>query len=126
MDNVNRRHGGAVKRLARQLKIWKYLWAVPISSCYLEMRVAKYMDTETSYIPLLDLYLTFLEISGLRDMNDPTGLGSRFRACSSEPKRQEALSKLERAITRSRKARDFADANDHKSAIEQLELLFNQ
>ena len=39
------------------LKIWKYLRNVPVSSCYLEMRAAKHLDGESSYLPFWDLYL---------------------------------------------------------------------
>jgi hypothetical protein len=64
--------------------------------------------------------------ANLAAMNDPTGLGSRFGSCSSESNKQDALSKLERAVTRARKAKDYAHENDHKNAIEQLKLLFAQ
>jgi hypothetical protein len=126
VTRVNNDHNGAVKKLARQLKVWKYRRNVPVSSCYLEMRTAKHMDGETSYSPLWDLYLSLKKIrdADLADMNDPTGLGSRFGSCSSESKRLDAMSKLERAVTRARKAKDYAKDDDHESAIEQLKLLF--
>jgi hypothetical protein len=62
----------------------------------------------------------------LAAMNDPTGLGSRFGACSSETNKQDALSKLEQAVTRARKARNYAKDGDHGNAIAQLKLLFDQ
>ena len=128
VTTVNSKHNGAVKKLARQLKVWKYRRNVPVSSCYLEMRTAKHMDGETTYSPLWDLYLSLKKIrdAELADMNDPTGLGSRFGACSSDSNREDAMSKLERAVTRARKAKDFAKDGDDESAIEQLKLLFNR
>jgi hypothetical protein len=128
VNRVNSKHGGAAKKLARQVKVWKYRRDVPISSCYLEMRAAKHIDGEESYLPLWDLYLALKRIldANLASMNDPTGLGSRFGACSSESNRLDSLSKLERAVTRARKAKDYAATDDHESAIEQLELLFNR
>lgn len=129
VTDINTNHGGAVKKLARQVKVWKYRRNVPVSSCYLEMRTAKHMEGESAYSPLWDLYLTLRKIrdAQLAAMNDPTGLGSRFGACSSESNRLDAMSKLERAVTRARKAKDFAhDDGDQAKAIEQLKLLFNR
>ena len=128
VNEINNKHNGNVKRLARQIKVWKYLRNVPVSSCYLEMRAAQHMDGESSYSPLWDLYLALRKMSDIKlaSMNDPTGLGSRFGSCSSESNKQEALSKLERAVSRARKAKDYAESNDHENAIEQLKLLFNQ
>jgi len=128
VNDVNNKHSGAVKKLARQVKVWKYRRNVPVSSCYLEMRTAKHMDGESGYSPLWDLYLTLKKMrdADFASMNDPTGLSSRFGACSSETNRIDAMSKLERAVTRARKAKDFDEADDHPNAIEQLKLLFNR
>jgi hypothetical protein len=128
VNDINKKHNGAAKRLARQLKIWKYLRNVPVSSCYLEMRSAKHLDGETTYSALWDLYLTLSKMhdAGLAAMNDPTGLGSRFGSCSSESNRQDALSKLSTAVNRARKAKDFYHSSDNEKAIEQLKLLFNR
>lgn len=128
VNKINSQHSGGAKKLARQIKIWKYRRNVPVSSCYLEMRAAKHLEGESSYVPLWDLYLVLNNIfkADLADMNDPTGLGSRFGATSSDTNHDDALSKLGRAVTRARKAKDFAEADDHDSAIEQLALLFNR
>jgi hypothetical protein len=128
VNDVNKKHNGAAKMLARQTKIWKYLRNVPVSSCYLEMRSARHMEGESSYVPLWDLYLVLKKIyeTNLAAMNDPTGLGSRFGSCSSESKRLDAMSKLATAVSRARSAKDFAEAGDHRSAIANLKLLFNQ
>lgn len=128
VNDVNTTHNGAAKTLARQLKIWKYLRQVPISSCYLEMRAAKHLDGEAAYLPFWDLYLVLDKMydANLAAMNDPTGLGSRFGACSSDVNRQDALSKLGRAVTRANKARQFDSDGKHAQAIEQLKLLFNR
>lgn len=128
VTDVNSKHNGAVKKLARQVKVWKYRRNVPVSSCYLEMRTAKHMDGETSYSPLWDLYLTLKKMrdADLAAMNDPTGLGSRFGSCSSESNRLDAMSKFDRAVSRALKAKDYADDGYDSLAIEQLKLLFNK
>ncbi len=128
VTDVNKKHDGAVKKLARQVKVWKYLRNVPISSCYLEMRSAKHMEGESGYSALWDLYLSLKKMhdAGLAAMNDPTGLSSRFGACSSDSNRVDALSKLGTAVGRARKAKDFDTDGDQEKAIEQLKLLFNR
>jgi len=128
VTKINIQHNGAVKKLARQVKVWKYRRNVPVSSCYLEMRAAKHMEGETTYSPLWDLYLSFRKMrdAELAAMNDPTGLGSRFGACSSEASRRDAMSKLSRAVSRALKAKDYSDAGYESLAIEQLKLLFDR
>ena len=128
VSRVNNKHNGKVKLLARQLKVWKYERHVPVSSCYLEMRAAQHMDGESSYEALWDLHAVLKKMldANFAAMNDPTGLGSRFGSCSSESNKRDALSKLERAVTRARKARDYARQDNHKNAKEQLALLFDQ
>jgi hypothetical protein len=128
VNSVNKRFNGGAKTLARQLKVWKYRRNVPVSSCYLEMRAAKYLDGQELYIPIWDLYLSLSNIqsAGLSAMNDPTGRGSRFTAYSSDATKADALSKLSAAVSRSSKALDYYKADDHGRAIEQLKLLFNR
>ncbi len=128
VNNVNKKFNGGVKTLARQLKVWKYKRNVPVSSCYLEMRAAKYMDGQESYVQIYDLYLALSNIhsAGLAAMNDPSGLGSRFTACSSDATKADALSKLSTAVVRASKALEYYKADDHSNSIEQLKLLFNQ
>ena len=128
VNDVNAKHNGAAKTLARQLKIWKYLRNVPISSCYLEMRAAKHLDGESAYLPIWDLALALHKMyeANLAAMNDPTDLGSRFGACSSESRRLDALSKLGSAVVRANKARELEADGKHAQAIEQLKLLFNR
>lgn len=128
VNDVNKKHSGGAKKLARLAKVWKYKRSVPVSSCYLEMRAAKYADGESSWWLPIDLhgYLKHLQTIELAAMNDPTGLGSRFTAYSSESSRQDALSKLSRAVSRAAKARDYASDDKHAEAIAQLKLLFNQ
>ena len=127
VNGVNNRLSGGAKALARQLKIWKYRRAVPVSSCYLEMRAARYLADEQTYSPLIDLKraLLTLQSAELRALNDPTGLGSRFTATSSDSTRRDALSKLDTAVGRVVKARDYVLAGNDPQAIGQLQLLFN-
>lgn len=128
VNEINTKHSGGAKKLARHLKIWKYKRNVPVSSCYLEMRAAKYLSDEKTYAPLFDLHaaLKYLESLQLASMNDPTGLGSRFGSCSSDANKTDALSKLSTAVSRAKKALDYHLDGDEERSIEQLKLLFNK
>lgn len=128
VNAINAKHsGGGAKRLARHLKIWKYKRNVPVSSCYLEMRAAKFLSDEAAYVPIISaLRAQRLQSIELASMNDPTGLGSRFGSCSSDSTKTDALSKLDTAVLRSGRALTYHLADDHDKAIEQLKLLFNR
>jgi hypothetical protein len=126
VTNVNKTPAGGAKKLARLMKAWKYYNDVPISSFYLEMRASKYMSDETSFVPIYDVCKLFesLERQGLAAMNDPLGLTSRFYACSTTPKAEQALSKLATAATRARKALDSFSNEDFNTSFHYLGLLF--
>jgi len=128
VNGVNRKHNGAAKQLARLLKVWKYERSVPVSSCYLEMRAAKHMDGQSAYIPVWDLYMVLddLETYSLAAMNDPTGLGARFTACSSDATKRDAMSKLSTAVGRARRAKDYYSDGDHAGSVAQLKLVFDR
>lgn len=128
VNGVNRKHNGTAKQLARLLKVWKYKCSVAVSSCYLEMRAAKHMDEQSSYLPVWDVYMVLAEVEAyhLAAMNDPTGLGSRFTACSSDATKRDAMSKLSMAVSRARRAKDFYSDGDYAGSVVQLELLFDR
>jgi hypothetical protein len=60
----------------------------------------------------------------LASMNDPKGASGRIHACSSDSKRQDALSKLTTAARRARSALDAHQADDPDTAFFWLDLLF--
>jgi hypothetical protein len=57
VTEVNKQGGitGGTKKLARLAKAWKYYNSVPISSFYLEMRAAKYLEGEKYFDPVQDV-----------------------------------------------------------------------
>lgn len=119
-------HKGDAKDLARLIKAWKYYCNVPVSSFYLEMRCAHHVSNQTEYVHVYDVCQVLEELKsiGLSAMNDPSGATGRFHACSSTAKATDALSKLDTAATRARKALDAVKANDPVKAFEYLDLLF--
>ena len=64
--------GWKVKPLVRFIKAWKYFKQVPISSFYLELRVAKYADGESSIVYYIDVerilaWLWDIQLAALQD-----------------------------------------------------------
>lgn len=109
---LNAMHSGQVKRLIRYVKAWKYFREVPINSFYLEMRTAKYAAGESSIIYSIDVKNVLRNIlnGGLARMQDPTGIGGYIYPCKTDIKHEDALSKLETAVTRAEKAREAEEA----------------
>ena len=103
---VNAKHSGKVKKLIRYVKAWKYFREVPISSFYLEMRTAKYADGEASIVYSIDVRNVLRDMlkCGLARMQDPTGIGGYIYPCKTELQKEDALSKLETAVSRAEKA----------------------
>lgn len=124
---IDQKLGGKVKPLIRFIKAWKYLCNVPISSFYLELRVAKYAETETSIIYDIDMkrVLAYLYNIDLAMMQDPMCISGYIIPCSTQAKRNDAKSKLQTALIRAIKARDEADKGNISEAFEWWNLLFN-
>jgi hypothetical protein len=104
---VNKQLGYKVKPLIRFVKAWKYHANAPISSFYLELRIAKYAAQETSIVYSIDVKNVFklLLENELASVIDPKGISGYVRACSSSTNKDDALSKLETAYSRATKAR---------------------
>lgn len=120
VDAVDKKHSGQVKPLIRFIKAWKFYRDVPIKSFYLEMRVAKYADGESSILFDIDVkrIMTMLRDNEIAALQDPTGIGGYIYPCSTEAFKQDALSKLNTAATRAEKAREAEAANDTKTAFD--------
>jgi len=129
VNDINSRQGvyRGAKSLARMIKAWKYERNVPISSFYLEMRAAAYMATQKSVNWPYDIsiFLNSLVNQDLSAMNDPTGSTGRIEPCSSVANHADALSKLQTAASRARKALDYYKAGNISTAFEQWDLLWN-
>jgi hypothetical protein len=116
-----------VKPLIRFIKAWKYYREVPISSFYLELRVAKYASTESSIVYDIDVkqFLVQLRASGLADMQDPMGVSGYIPACKTQAIKDDAVSKLDTAATRAEKAREETGKGNVSNAFENWRLLYN-
>jgi hypothetical protein len=95
-----------VKPLIRLIKAIKYWNNIPISSFYLELRIAKWASTEESINYRYDVrtMLKHLVDCNLAQMVDPMGVSGYVPACNTEAQRLDALSKLDTALSRATKA----------------------
>jgi hypothetical protein len=117
---VDKKLGGKVKPLIRFIKAWKCFRDVPISSFYLELRVAKYAASETSILYDIDVkrVLRSLWDGQLAGMQDPMGISGYIPACKTAAFRADALSKLSTAVARAEKAREASGKGDISGAFD--------
>lgn len=129
VNGINNKAGiyRGAKSLARLIKSWKYERNVPVSSFYLEMRAAAYMDTQTSVSWPYDVsyFLNSLVNHQLAAMNDPTGSTGRIEPCSSDANKSDALSKLQTAANRAARALEHYRADRVSAAFDEWDLLWN-
>lgn len=125
--SVDIKLGGKVKPLIRFIKAWRYFRSVPISSFYLELRVAKYASGESSIVYDIDIkrILCQLRDCKLASMQDPMGVSGYISACKSQALLDNANSKVDTAATRAEKAREATDKGDILNAFAWWSLLYN-
>ncbi len=124
---IDERLARKVKPLIRFIKAWKVFRSVPISSFYLELRTAKYAESEKTIIYDIDVTAVLKQLldCGLADMRDPMGVSGYIPACKTAEQKEDALSKLSTAYTRATKARDAARLGDVAGSFENWRLLYN-
>ncbi len=115
---------GKVKPLIRFVKAWKFFRTVPISSFYLELRVAKYAYDEKAIVYDIDVRNVLWECQ-LASMQDPMGVSGYIKACKSDAALTDALSKLGTAYARAEKARAAALNYKISEAFDWWRLLYN-
>ena len=127
VTQVDKKHAGKVKPLIRFVKAWKFYRDVPISSFYIEMRVAKYADGERAILYDIDVnnVLSDLLAGDLSMMQDPMGVSGYIAACKSDAFHKDALSKLATAAGRAEKARAATAKGDIKLAFDWWRQLYN-
>jgi hypothetical protein len=124
---VHNKLSNKVKPLIRFIKAWKYFRDVPISSFYLEMRVARYAMAESVIIYDMDVHLVFklLWDSQLASIQDPMGISGYISACKTEAMREVALSKLKTALTRATYAREAKEKENIFEAFVWWQSVYN-
>jgi len=124
---VDEQHAGKVKPLIRFIKAWKCIRQVPVSSFYLELRVAKYASEEKSIIQEYDVRNVFKLLcdADLASMQDPMGISGYIPACKSAAMKADAMSKLWTAFSRAEKAREASSKGDVSTAFYWWRLLYD-
>ena len=102
-----------LKPLIRLIKAWKFYNNVPINSFYLELRTTKYAEGESSIVYDIDVkrVMKFLYDNDLPNIQDPMGISGYVRACPTDAKREDALSKVKTGSTRADKAVEKRESN---------------
>ncbi len=124
---VDDKHGGKVKPLIRFIKAWKCFRDVPISSFYLELRVAKYAASEEAIVCDIDVERILRQLwdAQLAAMQDPMGISGYIYPCKTATLQADALSKLLTAVTRAEKAREATNLGNIQDAFYWWRLLYN-
>ena len=125
--NIDQKLSGKVKALIRFVKAWKYYQNVPISSFYLELRIAKYAEARLGIIYDINVVGVFshLHQSGLANMQDPMGISGYITPCSTNIKLKETKSKLYTALTRAQNAYRATERRSIQNAFYWWNLLYN-
>lgn len=128
VTSENNRLNKKLKPLIRFLKAWKYYCNVPVSSFYLELRATKWMENETSIVYDIDLRTILKNLNNceLAAIQDPKGVSGYVHACSTDSKKTDALSKLNRAMVRAIKAKEAKDSDNTKNEFYWWNKLFNE
>ncbi|MBU2912645.1 SMODS domain-containing nucleotidyltransferase [Reichenbachiella agariperforans] len=115
-----------LKPLIQLIKAWKYFNSVPIVSFYLELRVAKYAESESSIVYDVDVkrVLNSLNSNSLAAIRDPMGVSGLISPCQSTTQKETALSKLNTAATRAEKAMTSKSNGNIDNAFYWWNLLF--
>ncbi|MGO3669561.1 MAG: SMODS domain-containing nucleotidyltransferase [Vreelandella alkaliphila] len=122
----NNRLNKRLKPLIRFVKAWKYYNNVPISSFYLELRITKLMEAESSILYEIDVnsVLKKLYDCNLAPIRDPKGISGLIYPCKSSANKETALSKLRTAKARSQKARDAEMSGNISEAFDWWDKVF--
>lgn len=91
------------------------------------MRCAQHVASLDAYVHVWDvcLLLEKLKGHGLAAMTDPKKATGLIKPCSSGSNKEDALSKLNTAAARARRALDAYNAENFDDAFEAIDLLFN-
>jgi hypothetical protein len=109
----NKRLEGKLKPLIQLVKAWKFYNNVPVKSFYLELRVTKYAEGESTIEYDIDLkrIINHLHEIELASIIDPMGISGYVYATQTDVKKEDALSKVQTALSRAEKALSNREKN---------------
>lgn len=106
IKSIDAKLGGKARPLIRFLKAWKFQNKVPITSFYLELRIAKLLQTQDSIVYSRDIVnmLSWLLENDLPSLRDPLGVSGYINACANIEKERLAKRGLKMAVVTARRA----------------------
>lgn len=124
--SIDRNLSLKVKPLVRFIKAWKYFNNVPVSSFYLELRVAKYTSKKSSILYSADVagIFQFLHDSELAKVRDPMGISGNISPCRTAFDLRRTKSKVATARARAVKARAAEIRDNTRKAFDWWNKLF--
>ncbi|PND22847.1 nucleotidyltransferase [Ensifer sp. MMN_5] len=125
VNEANKIHNGKLKQLIRLVKYWNHVKKVGLRSFYIELRLTEYAKGESflSYKYDVKGALAHLSSKALAAMQDPQGISGYVYPCSSAIK-EDALSKVNTALTRARNALEDEKAGGVRAAFEWWDKVF--
>lgn len=125
VEYQDRRLMGGLRPLIKLIKAWKFERNVPVASFYLELRIASMFAGRQRVYLISDVFsvLNTLCENELPRVRDPMHVSGYVNPSSTNEKRRTALSKLDTARSRARKALHYFD-RDLKRSLYYWRLLF--
>lgn len=128
---IDQKLGSKVKPLIRFVKAWKFYQRVPISSFYLELRIAKFIERNPrvaydTYDIAVKRVFSHLHDIKLAKIRDPIGISGSIRPCSTDKKLEKAKSKLSTALNRAQRACDAGKSGNIEDAFRRWNMLYNR
>lgn len=126
VTEINTSLDNKLKPLIRLIKAIKYFNNIPVSSFYLEMRVAKWASTQKTIIYKYDVPAMLRELVNcdLAKMIDPAGISGYVSPCSTEAYRQDSVSKFNSALNRAINARNSEDSGKIQESFDYWDKVF--
>ena len=131
---INAKMSYKVRPLVRFIKAWKYFRDVPISSFYLELRVAKYASDrvakyasdEVAIVYSTDIRRVFALLNeiDLAKIRDPMGISGLISPSKSESELKTAKTKVSTALSRATKACAAEAEGETRNTFYWWDLLF--
>ncbi len=127
VESQDKRLNRKLKPLIQLIKAWKYYNDVPIMSFYLELRVTKYAENESTIVYDVDVrnILKLLNDNGLASIRDPMGISGLIPCSKTTAQKETALSRINTAATRAEKALSARQNDKIDDAFYWWNLLFN-
>lgn len=127
VTRINNDVSSKVRSLIRLLKAVKYYNSIPISSFYLELRIAEWASSEETIVYSFDVRTMLKQLVNcdLAQMSDPMGVSGYVPAATTENCRLDALSKLTTALDRANHARAAEGRGAIQEAFDYWDKVFN-